>query len=531
MADAFPTRPPMYQTFIPFVEMYVRGSDILRSSSKKPRSLISFSHDVYAGTGGFWTLEMFDPDYIAVEELFLSTANQATEIAGQAYGGSEGGGTDEMTYPVSTVVFRYGYMGHNEKEVVVAKGIGGEEYYYGTVHAYVPTYQPNGTHLVIRGDSAGARWKRYPTEYKTYTNMSVYDIILEICQQMDWTFVVYGSLENEFMLEYDKQPEDFKRTDSSADSTEEEYPAYKMRDKEDFLRFINRLCLEARPKDSRFDGFVARLEYRAKDKDGQPEGYLFFGPTSYTETTRIVREYVYMRDPRSDIISFSTDAQVWTHKIAGGASLTYNAEDARLGELVVHSLDELSRSMKYDWDARPRATAYTFSEFKAQQQGKPENPKDAEENKAEGSSVGGSTLGDPVKPPQDEPGAEIMVATNDRRAADRQTMNYWLTMQTWVTKASVQIFGDPSREITPGSMVNILVFVPFGPDEAQQMKIHWTSSTWSIIGVSHEIRPGEMVTNLELVRAGLRDGGIATNAVFKEIGASLSPAQRERLGG
>ena len=84
-------RPRMWQTYAPFVEFYVGAVDILRSASGKPRTLISFTHDMYAGTGGFWTLEVFDPAYIAMEELLVATGVKDTEVADQAYEDTEGG--------------------------------------------------------------------------------------------------------------------------------------------------------------------------------------------------------------------------------------------------------------------------------------------------------------------------------------------------------------------------------------------------------------------------------------------------------
>jgi hypothetical protein len=523
-------RPEMYQTYIPFVEMYIRGIDILRSPSGKPRSLISFSHDIYAGAGGFWTLEIFDPEYVSVEELMVSTLNYAvTKPEDSGYGSDEGGGTDEEAVNVSTAHFRYGYLGHNQQERVVSTSPNGEEFFYGMVHSYIPTYETNGTRLVIRGDSSGSMWRRHPKIEGVFTGLSVYQVIEKICEERKWTLVPLGMGANpESSLPLQKRPEDFKKTDASYDTTEEEYPSFTIREGEDHVQFINRLCLEARPNDSKYDVFMCRLEYRTLNEkpETKPTGYLYFGPVDHV-TQEPVRQYIYMRDPRSDIIQFSNNAQVWAAQSTGAAGVVCTSEDAKLGDIQMRYLDDINRYMYYDRESRPPVT---FTSSMLEDVAYPEGEVGIEgaDEKNEGGGSDPNRLSVKTMAKMSAPGAELPIATVDRRQADREAMQYWLTMQNWVTKGNLQIIGDPSPEIAPGNLITVLVLVPQGDPEAQKLAFHWTSSVWLIIGVNHEIRPGEMITNLELTRTGLSKGGATTKAAYRAFHKALTPGQLER---
>lgn len=522
-------RPEIHQTHIPFVEMYIRGIDVLRSPSGKPRSLVSFSHDIYAGTGGFWTMEVFDPEYINFEEHLVSTLNfVSTNPDDDGYGASdEGGGTDEEAINVSTVCFRYGYIGHEQNERVVSVSPKGEEFFYGMVHSYIPTYETNGTRLVIRGDSSGAQYRRNPKAEGVFTGLSIYEVIEKICEERKWELMPLGmGADPASSLPLQKRPENFKRTDIAIDMTEEQNPSFTIREGEDHLTFINRLCLAARPNDSKYDVFMARLEYRLSGPEQEPTGYLYFGPVDYI-TQEPVRQYIYMRDPKSDIISYSNNAQVWAAQRTGAAGVIYTSEDAQLGVTEIHYLDDLNRYLHYDRELRPPVT-FTSSALEeiAFPRGEVEVP--GADEKGEGGGSGPNRLSNTTIAKMTAPGAELPIATNDRRQADREAMQYWLTMQNWVTKGNLQIVGDPSPEIVPGNLVTVLVLVPQGDPEAQKLAFHWTSAVWLIVGVNHEIRLGSIITNLELARTGLSKGGTTTKAAYRAFVKALSPGQRER---
>jgi len=522
-------RPTIHQTYVPFVEMYMHGIDILRSPSGKPRTLISFSHDIYAGAGGFWTLEIFDPSYVSVEELLVSFFNYGvTDVTSEAYAADGGGGAEEETINASTAHFRYGYVGKDISERVVSVGRDGSEYFYGSVHSYVPIYETNGARLIIKGDSAGAQYLRTDIHEIHFVGSSIYEVIEKICEEREWALTPIGEVSNaDSALQLEKRPEDFKRTDVSVDNTEETPPSFKMRANEDHVTFINRLCGMARPKDPKYDVFMCRLEYRSTGPtDTKPKGILYFGPADYV-VQEPVRQYIYMRDPRSDVISFSTNAQVWAAVNTGAAGTITMVQDAALGKHEIHYLDDINRYLKYDDATRPAVT-FTSSQLEdaAYPKGEVENPEAAD--KGEGGAMDPNRLSAATIAKMSAPATVFPIATNDRRAADRESMTYWLTMQNWVSTATLQIIGDPSADIEPGSLVSVLIFVPQGDPEEQKLAFHWTSSIWMIVGVNHEIRPGQMITNLELSRTGLAKGGATTKAAFRTLKANLTPGQMKR---
>lgn len=536
MADIpFPaTRPVMYQTYTPFVEVYVKGVDILRSPSGKPRTLLSFSHDIYAGTGGFWTLEVFDPDYIALEELFTATAVRSTEVADVVVGESaEGSGADEDSTNIATVMFRYGYVGHTDEEKVIARSPQGEDFFYGTVHAYVPVYQTNGTVLTLRGDSAGTRIMEMPQEYTAYDGMTLFQIVQAVCQEREWILMPYGT-EGDREHSLEDIPIAFKKCDDGVTGTEEKNASQRMREGEDPLNFLNRMCMYARTANPDANNFTCRLEYRAKGKKfgshgmvpEDVKGYLWFGPETYQDN-HVVRQYTYMRDAKSDIISFQPNVQVWVAKLSGAAGMTYKVDDAATGELKMQTLDEVNRSMRTDQGTRS-PISFTLPEMAVFQEGILDEG--TAKDKPEGSGSGPNKPVPPVAPKEDAPAMTFTAPGRDEREMDQQTMNYYLAMQNFVTAATLTIFGDPSPEIQPGKLISVWVYVPDNQAEDPfKMRIHWTSSVWLIVGVNHEIRPGEMITNLELTRSGWNRGGVTSQSAYRKLIETLSPGAQNLL--
>ena len=69
-------RPPMHQTLTPFVEFFINGVDILRDVEGRPRTLVSFEHYITLGSTGDWSIEVFDPSFVSIEELCFVTQNK-----------------------------------------------------------------------------------------------------------------------------------------------------------------------------------------------------------------------------------------------------------------------------------------------------------------------------------------------------------------------------------------------------------------------------------------------------------------------
>jgi len=524
MADS--SRPRMYQTSIPFVQMYINTVDILRSpSTGKPLTLVSFSHDIYAGTGGFWTLELFDPSYIAIEELLIATSTEFTEVTEDAYGQTGDGNKAQSLSNISSALFRYGYSGATHDEKAVSRGPKGEEFFFGTVHAFVPRYETNGTYLTIRGDSAGTRIRQVPKVYSSFPNMSVFEIFKKVCEQREWQLTSFDG-ETESLKELEGAlnkglPKELLSTNDGAVSTEAEHVQHKFREKEDALTFLNRLCGYVRASDPKYNNFTCRLEYRAgKTADGSPtvpQGYLFFGCETFDKEP--VRQYIYMRDPTSDVISFQPNVQVWVAQKTGASGITFKIDDPQTGELMIHTWDEVNRELHYNKEQRG-IVAFDFNTFGKLQTGFQEN----DVNRSEGSTSGSSQAAGAEAAEEDALHPEMTNAVADRMKADEQAMNYWISMQSFINRATLEIFGDPSKEIAPGRVIAVYVFVPVSDTK---MRFHWTSTLWTITGVNHEIRGGEMRTHMELTRLGWDRGGVITKAAHSRFVKNLKAGQQK----
>ena len=305
-------RPPIYQTMTPFVEVYINGVDVLRSSDGKPRTLLSFTHERFAGGTGNWTLEVFDPSYVAIEELLFSTTpGSLGEVAEDVYEGSGDRTAKEIAHPI---MFRYGYISQDGK--VITASAEGDEFFFGSVHDYVPTFQTNGTMITITGDSLGFAHARMPKPKRTFYNKSVYEIIQLLCEEMGWTLVPLAWAGGDTELPPEKQPEPELVSSSAIDTTEEQPVTYSMGEHEDVYAFIRRITTLARSTDPKYNSYSCYLEFRTEgDVSGEteatptePKGYLYFGPQDVFAVP--VRKYVYMRDPESDVISFSPSLSV-----------------------------------------------------------------------------------------------------------------------------------------------------------------------------------------------------------------------------
>lgn len=536
-------RPEVLQAYVPFVEMYIKGVDVLKGADGKPRTLINFSHDIYPGhSGGLWTMEVFDPDYVALEELLTSTAEDSLETADSAYEGS-GGKDDTDAWIVNGAMFRYGYVGPNQ-EKVFAEGPQGEKYFYGSVHAYVPSYQAEGTYITLRGDTTagGIGIRKKERTYEATYNLPIYETIKKVAKENDWLIIESGSIELvDEDLPDEIQPIDPKRCDVGIDDTEEIPPVYRKRENQSSMEFIDELCMKMRPRSPEYNGYSARLEYRVDSLDdadvearavpqfgggnnsGKPRGYLFIGPISVKKPW--IREYKYLRDATTDIITFTPTVNVNLIGMGGAAGVTYKQQSIRHGTLDAHFIDthKDNCSLKYFKEQRQRPPESTGqAEAGPPQEGVQENP--GGDAAIEGGQVGPGTLVPKEAPEPDGPICEMTVPKNDRAEGDYQMVNYFLNMQIYANAGSLEIMGDPSSELQPGNLVAIYVFVP---TDNNQVDLHWLSTIWHINGVNHEIRSGEYTTKLELNRFGLGEGTPSTEAFYR----TLEPLEGLRKSG
>ena len=510
-------RPPMYQTMTPFVEMFINGVDILRSSDGRPKRLVSFQHTDVMNGNGSWQIEVFDPEYTGVEELLLALVakkDPASKVEG------------EENAIASPVLFRYGYVSQDGK--VISAPQSGEEFFVGQIIEFTPSYQPHGTFYTLRGATTWSGNWDWAVEKKVFYEASIYDIIKRVCDIQGWVFKPLGEPEEAEDLPEGKRPAVLLEPQQGIDDTEERPKSFRIRDKENPYAFVQRLCQEARTHDPKYQGFQCKLRYRADgsrtDTGVSPTkvtGYLYFGPRDVLSAPS--RKYVYMRDPKSDIISFSPSITVAVAAQMGAAGSYVKTDDPLRGETSFHAYTELDRHMKYFTNRRLKS-GMTLAELGNIQEGEPEE--ELPEPKYEGGATGPTQLVPQRKPEPDSPSVEISSPVTNRFLTDHQYMNTWLFGQSFVNGATLEIFGDP--DIEAQSLIAIYMFTPV---EDNQFRVHWVSSIWRVEGVSHNISSGTYTTFLELVRNGYNvDGGITTLALYNTLADTLDEDALKKLG-
>ena len=510
-------RPKIYQTYAPFVEFYVSGVDILRSSDGKPRSLISFTHNQYEMGSGIWELEVFDANHIEFEELMLGIESR------EGSSGSDDSGDPADYDLLKPVVFRYGYVSPDGK--VFSTSLEGEEYFFGSIFEFRPTFQPNGTLFYIRGGTTGYLTKNSVKAKREFYAKDIYAVIKEICQLMDWILVPLPADPGVVELSPEKMPAPITVTSSAIDSTEEQPATIKMGEGETYYKFIQRLCLMARPNDPKYNGYTCYLESRVRGKDGTPKCYLYFGPMDVHRGP--VRKYVYMRDQKSDVISFSPQIAVWVSEDSGVTSGAFVKGDDRLrGFMTAHMYSHVNLDMKTMRLRRQVGTTMTLPQMAQFQTGIAELGEESTK-RPEGGAAKGTVLTAPHQSDPDSPSVELSSFLTDAQMIDHATMCWWLGMHTYVNTATLEIFGDPSPEIAIENNVLVVYYVPVANEE---FRIHWITQMWNIVGVTHSIQGGSYTTHLSLA-ATSHESGVATRQAWDALTEGMDPDAMKKLGG
>jgi hypothetical protein len=358
-----------------------------------------------------------------------------------------------------------------------------------------------------------------PKLKRSFYNKSIYEIIKLLCDEMEWTLVPLGWMGGDTELPPEKQPEAELVPNAAIDTTEEQPARYSMGEDEDVYAFICRLADIARSTDPKYNNYTCYLEYYTEGRfDGstsatptEPKGYLFFGPGDVFATP--VRKYVYMRDSESDVISFSPHVAVNVASVSGLVGMVHKVDNARAGEHDIHITDATNQDQKL---FRTRRATLSFQQMAQFQEGVPEQG-DETLNRPEG-GVGNESILAPVVPPDvDAPVTEISSHETEPLLADRHNMAWWLAMHQYVNTASLEIFGDPSPEITIESNVLVVFTVPTGEGGAQEY--HWTTQVWTIKSVQHSIRDGMFTTQLGLMANSTITGGISSRAAWRALNA------------
>jgi len=506
----------MYQTMTPFVEMYIHGKDILRSPDGKPKTLISFSYTIVSQSeGGSFNLEVFDPDYVAIEELMLTTGDTGINVSEEVYGADE-----STTAPMSSLVpvyFRFGYLSRDGG----AFSHSGNKYLVGNIGTYTPTMLTNGVQLSITGYVTGA----YPILHfkkrvlpRTY-NLGVYDTIKKVCTHMGWDFKSINDGGQE--LPNEQQHEDLFDCDQSLTSTEEQHRGFKMEADETALKFIERISHDTRPRSNRYGLYTFYMTYLTGQKPSPGnyapgKGTLVYGPEQMDKQP--VRRYVFLRDPTTDVLTFSPTVNGMPSQIIGKNGFVVNTEDTETGESRVILRNEANRYLHYYTEGRSEL-------FVPRPQDGREfimRPGMGLEKNVEGMNSGPSILyPDQEYSSDDSVMLEVSSRATKKMASDRQSMNQFMAAQTLTTSATLEIFGDPSEELLPNSRVVVFVLVPAGG--SNRFRMHYTSDVYNIQGVTHQISDGTYITTLELYKASFGDAGTTSKALYTELSNIMGP--------
>jgi len=501
----------MYQTMVPFVQLFIRNIDVINSPDGKPRTLVAFSFTEAAGSSvGKFSIELFDPEYVAIEELMLTTGVSGIDVAEGVYNATNEDSSDQNA--MIPIHLRFGYRSENK---TVAKPEG-STFFVGYVSAYTTQMVTNGVHLTIEGLSIGSAPNKHLKRRvlpKTY-NLSLHDTIQKVCDLMEWDLKSINNRGSE--LPEDQKPEDLWGCAQGFETTEEQHKSFKMGDNETALQFIERIVNDARPNDKKYGPYTFELVYTSTAKEGKVKGTLYYGPIDFDKYP--VRRYVYMRDPMSDVISFTPTIIGIPFAIAGGTGFVHKSDNLETGEVVTKVKNEPNRYLS----AYPRSrrlggiTTLTRAEVGALPEGYIESNSPEYTENIEGTNTGANTAA-PHKAYHldDEVTLEISNRETNKLAGDRQAMNYFLLTQMMANSATIEVFGDPSPDLAILNLVTVLILVPTGPSE--RLEPHYLSNIYLITGIHHQISGGSYTTTLTLVRNGFADAGSASKAIFVEI--------------
>jgi len=509
---------------VPFVELRIRGIDVINSPDGKPRTLTSFSYTEAVGSSvGKFSIELFDPEYVTIEELMLTTGKSGIDVSEEIYDASNEDSSDQNS--MIPIHLRFGYRSESK---TVAKPPD-NTYFVGFVSAYTTQMVTNGVHLTIEGLSIGSAPNKHLKRRvipRTY-NLSLHDTIQKVCDLMKWKLKSINDRDSE--LPDDQKPEDLWDCTQGFETTEEQHKAFKMGDNETALQFIERIVHDARPKDKKYGPYTFELVYTSTQKEGEVEGTLYYGPINFDQYP--VRRYMYMRDPVSDVISFTPTVMGIPFAIAGGTGFVHKSDNLETGEVITKVKNEQNRYVS----AYPRTadfggvTTLTRAEVGALPEGYIESDSPEYTTNIEGTNTGANTAA-PHKAYHldDEVTLEISNRETGKLAGDRQAMNYFLLTQMMANSATIEVFGDPSKELAILNLVVVLILVPTGPNA--KMEPHYLSNVYLITGIHHQIAGGAYTTTLTLVRNGFRDAGTASKALFVEIESYLGAESASGIG-
>lgn len=521
----------VYQTGTPHVEFYINDQNILTSPNGKPRTLVSFSHTSTAQGSGPFRLEVFDPEYVTIEELLLTYNLFGLQVADDIIDAEAQPDDTDRQRVLNHVIFRYGWVGQEGKSL--AKPPNGGNYFAGFVTQYIPSLRTHGTNLIIEGQSCGISGADYYKKMRLdshFFNRPIYEIIKSICEIQGWKLRGIGAYELEHLpLEY--QPEVILDTQNAIEDTEETHRSIYIPPDMNPYQIVQKLCDYARPVNSKFNEFVCRLEYAVEGREPDdpknrfkpPQGYLYFGPKDpYQEP---VRRYIYMRDKDSTVISFTPTIIGTPGYLSGASGMVHKTDDVLRGEMVTTTLTELDRYLRFHTQERPEIEQEEPDES-LPQTGEPQDPELAK--KVEGTIHGGHVNAPADKPsPDKQVYLEMSNRGDNRYYEDREKFSYWMVAQNMVNTATLLIQGDAGRDLQVGKVVDVFIFVPFADGT---FRLHYVSNRWIIVGIVHQITNGQYITSLELSKIGWHGGATGSKSFRISLQKALGEEGLKKLG-
>lgn len=255
---------------------------------------------------------------------------------------------------------------------------------------------------------------------------------------------------------------------SSSDPTNRLYT----QNKETDIAFLKRISVEAFTT----AGSDHAINFYIDDSTDPPT--LNFRPTD--KQSDAVRGYIYQREADGKLISYEPDLGSVGKLIAAGA-----------GEISTTSYDPITGG-QYNVNIN--------------------NNTIAKEHIVVGDN---KTPSYDYEPTSNTHGRNLTISGVTQEMARARLATHWEIMRRATAKASATIIGDPTIKVR--DIIEVLVLTPdFTP--------HFTSGVWEVHEVTHDIKPGEYITQLTLGRTTVGAGNLSANIL------NTIPKPKNKLG-
>ena len=488
--------PDLYQPMTPFVECWIGDADITRSRDGKPKTVISFSYSQYKNGAGQFQLDLYDPEWTAIEGQILSRSLR------------EDG--DVLT----PIYFRFGYLGADGIVMAAPRNIEGAAF-MGLITQYTTQFSNWGMNLSITGNFMGHdAGKTLSAKSRKVWTSTIPEIVNVIAARNNWVWEGFAD---------GKEPLETPVTGQHEDTTEAHPQRFVQKEGESDFDFLNRIIRAdgVRPADARYNNYDMLLipiaippagSTSIEEPPEEPLVYLFIEPQDMQKEP--TRTYIVNRDPDSDVIRWSPSLDGIPHITRGGAGIVIRLTDSRLrqGEHLMYS--EETGYFKYlKRNTPPTSPGGDDIELGTEQNNSTRTPPNTGDV-YEGTRAGKEQLRTKTTMDIDSPYKVLPSMFNDRTLADRQGVTHWLDLfAKYSIGGDLEIIGDPHVQIE--DLVDVYVIVN---DVDGSPALHYSTNRYLILGITHSIQGGSYTTVLTLGTP----GGMGENTTGEDTNAPFA---------